>query len=382
MSNEVSVWNKVMSAAMSMPGVKVDRESFLSKELKPYCTDDKINVAISEQPIKVVNKDIIDRIAKSCINNHTTKVTCLSAAAGMPGGIVMAATIPADMAQYYWHVFVLSQKLAYLYGFPDLCDENGNLTESAQDMLTLFVGIMMGASAANQGVKYVSEQLAKQVVKRLPQMTLTKTFYYPIIKQVAKWIGVKLTKDTFAKAAGKAIPILGGVISGALTLATFKPGAGRLRSKLEEQMYLISNSQANYEQKEKSEDKEYTEYEEDQPENNVDLGKLTLLALINMAKIDFNLAPEEIDYITQLIDESELDDDDKMELVAELHKKDFTKIDFNLFKGDMQHTIALMSKLAQVAKADNVVKPEEKIYLNKIGKDLGFSKEEIADMLN
>ena len=32
MANEVSIWNKVMSSAMTVPGVKVDRESFLRKE--------------------------------------------------------------------------------------------------------------------------------------------------------------------------------------------------------------------------------------------------------------------------------------------------------------------------------------------------------------
>lgn len=34
MSNEVTIWNKVMGAALSMPGVKVDRDDFLKKELK------------------------------------------------------------------------------------------------------------------------------------------------------------------------------------------------------------------------------------------------------------------------------------------------------------------------------------------------------------
>src|SRR5574344_951207 len=243
MGNEVSVWNKIMSVAISLPGVKVDREKFLSEELKPYCSDEtKLNIAISQRPIKVVPEYILDKIAKACINNHTTKVTCLSVVAGIPGGLTMTATIPADMAQYYWHVFVLSQKLSYLYGFPDLCDENGKLSETAQDMLTLLVGIMMGASAASQGIKYVSEQLAKQTVKKLPQIALTKTFYYPIIKQVAKWIGVKLTKDTFAKGLGKVIPILGGVLSGALTLTSFKPGATRLRNNLQEQMHLIESN--------------------------------------------------------------------------------------------------------------------------------------------
>lgn len=147
----------------------------------------------------------------------------------------MAATIRGDMAKYYWHTFVLAQKLAYLYGIPDLRDEEGNLSETSQDMLTLFVGVMMGAAAANNVIK----AFAEQVVKRLPRQALTKTVYYPIIKQVAKWIGINLTKSSFAKGLGKAIPILGGAISGALTFASFRPSAKRLQKKLREQMYDI-----------------------------------------------------------------------------------------------------------------------------------------------
>lgn len=63
---------------------------------------------------------------------------------------------------------------------------------------------------------------------------MTKTVIYPIVKQVAKWIGVKLTKESFAKGLGKVIPIIGAAISGGLTYATFKPGAKRLQKVLKE----------------------------------------------------------------------------------------------------------------------------------------------------
>lgn len=238
MANELAIWNKVMSAAMAIPGVKVDRELFLRKELRPYCTKEQMEKALVN-PVEVISKNRIEALTNACINNHTAKVTVISAAAGIPGGLAMAATIPGDMAQYYWHTFVLAQKLAYLYGIPDLRDEEGNLSETAQDMLTLFVGVMMGAAAANNVIKNLSKAFAEQVVKRLPQQALTKTVYYPIIKQVAKWIGINLTKGSFAKGVGKAIPILGGVISGALTYASFRPSAKRLQKKLREQMYDI-----------------------------------------------------------------------------------------------------------------------------------------------
>lgn len=239
MANEIQVWNKVMSSALAIPGVKVNRESFLLGELRNYCSSMEELTKAVDNPVDVLSKERIDQLASSCINNHLLKVTSLSFAAGIPGGLAMAATIPGDIAQYYWHTFVLAQKLAYLYGIPDLCDENGNLTETSQDMLTLFVGVMSGVAAANNVIGKVSKAFAAQVVKRLPQKALTKTFYYPIIKQIAKWLGVSLTKGSFAKSVGKLIPVVGGVISGGLTAVTFKPAAKRLQKKLQEQMYDI-----------------------------------------------------------------------------------------------------------------------------------------------
>lgn len=233
MANEVTLWNKVMAGAMSIPGVKVNRSEFLMSTLMPYCDINQLkSIGEGHRPAEYLPMEMIDKLANGCISNHATKVTALSAAAGFPGGWTIAATIPADMAQYYYHVFVLSQKLAYLYGFPDLVDDNGNLSEEAQNTLTLFVGAMMGVALANEGIQKMAERFAGQVVKRLPKYALTHTVIYPIVKQVAKWVGVKVTKESFAKGIGKVIPVIGAVISGGLTYTTFKPGAKRLQKAL------------------------------------------------------------------------------------------------------------------------------------------------------
>ena len=239
MENEIQVWNKVMSAALAIPGVKVDRTCFLLTELRPYCSSKETLGKAINNPVDVLSKEQLDMLANSCINNHLIKVSTLSFVSGFPGGLTMAATIPADIVQYYWHTFVLAQKLSYLYGFPDLCNEKGELTENSQDMLTMFVGVMMGVAAANNAIRPMSKAFAEQEVKRLPQKASTKTLYYPIVKQIAKWLGVSLTRGSFAKSLGKLIPVMGGIISGGITAATFKPAAKRLQEKLQEQMYDI-----------------------------------------------------------------------------------------------------------------------------------------------
>lgn len=232
MANEVEIWNKVMKTAMAMPGVKVDRVKFLTKELMPVCSVDTLKSSVVNRPTDYISLDTIGKLADGCITNHTIKVTSLSALAGLPGGWWTAATIPVDVAQYYFHVFVLAQKLAYLYGYPDLLSEDGELSEEAQGVLTIFVGVMMGASMANKAVEQLSKALADQMVKRIPRYALTKMSIWPIIKQICKWIGVKLTKESFAKGAAKIVPILGSILSGSLTYFSFKPQAKRLKKTL------------------------------------------------------------------------------------------------------------------------------------------------------
>lgn len=384
MSSEVTIWNKVMGAALSMPGVKVDRDDFLKKELKNYCSPEQLNLATSNRPINGVSKEIIDRIANACINSHTTKVTTIYAVAGIPGGFAMAGTIPADMTQYYWHVFVLAQKLAYLYGFPDLRDENGNLTDTASDMLTLFVGVMMGASAANQAIKGLAKEFAKQVVKRLPQKALTKTMYYPIIKQIAKWIGVKLTKDTFAKGLGKVIPILGGVISGGLTLATFRPSAKRLQHKLQEEMFVINE---NYQENHNNEE-QYSTYEDisnesiKKEEQITNKEMLSLMILINAAKIDHNFTEKKRSFVDNEIENSSLSEEEQLLLASSYNTEQLFQVDINLLKDDDSYSISLLKKIIYLYQLDGKISLAEKIYLKKIARELEYTSEDLKDFFN
>lgn len=146
----------------------------------------------------------------------------------------MAATIPADIIQFYGVALRLAQELAYLYGEEDLWKDHLLDKDRVTNQLMLYCGVMLGASGAAQTVRVLSSSLAKQALKKLPQKALTKTIYYPIIKSIAKAFSVKMTKEVFAKGIAKALPIVGGVVSGGITLATMKPMGKRLADALDE----------------------------------------------------------------------------------------------------------------------------------------------------
>ena len=376
--SESNSWDKVMNLALSMPMVKVDRTAFLTKEFSMYDNADQLR---DKRPIDLFDAEAIERAARGVINSHLTTATVASTAAGIPGGLVMAATMPADIAQYYWHVLVVAQKLGYLYGWPDLLDEKGQITEGTRNVLTLFVGVMFGAQAASKLVGEIAKRVSLQAAKRLPQQALTKTMYYPVVKQVAKWIGVKMTKDTFGKSVGKAIPILGGVLSGAITAFSFKPMAEKLQKHLREEMPMMRSLNENvFFDENNIEDVAFEEQDlQETPEN---LEKIKIQACINIAKIDFDFSQEEKDFITEMIDNSdELRNREKKELLEQLNDEKLVDIDFNRLRGNVLYATSLLESLIAVVKVDNIVRPAEKIYLFKIAHDLGFDKDTIKEML-
>lgn len=223
----------VIANALKIPGVKVNRKEFLVKTFGDKLSSDKIPILIDKGPQEVgIGNDKINRMAKSLVNKRTLQSSGTSFAAGLPGGWAMAATIPADTLQFFGVALRLSQELAYMFGYRDFWDDDELDLERVRSELILFLGVMFGVGGAASTLKVVSSKMAQQALKKLPQKALTKTFYYPIVKKIATLIGVKMTKDIFAKGVSKVIPVVGGVVSGGLTYTSMTKMGNRLRNTM------------------------------------------------------------------------------------------------------------------------------------------------------
>lgn len=233
MERAASAFSTTLDAAAKLPGVRIDRAAYLRSALKRHCTKEQIERAIAESPASAgVEPSIITEVANTSIKYETSKVTTISTIAGIPGGLAMIGTIPVDMVQYLGHMLRIAQKLAYIYSWPDLFADDEEMDEATEGILTLFVGVMVGIQFAQGGVAKVSTMMAKQVVKTLPQRALTQGAIYPIVKRVAGYLGVSMTKKLFASGVAKAIPVVGAVLSGGLTLATYLPMSKKLQKHL------------------------------------------------------------------------------------------------------------------------------------------------------
>lgn len=228
--------------ALKTPGVHIARAAFLQRELFKNHPQEVIDRAIAQTPARAgIPPEEIDRIADAVIAFERNCVSGISAALGAPGGWAMAATIPADIVQYYGYTLRATQKLLYLYGFPEIgVDEEGLVLDSeTMNTIILCLGVMNGVAGANNAVKGMAHALAKGVEKKLLNAALTKGAFYPFVKSVMKWFGVRLTKEVFAGFFRKAIPVVGGVVGGGITFLAFKPCCYRLKEALQDT--LLSN---------------------------------------------------------------------------------------------------------------------------------------------
>lgn len=233
----------VISAAIQVPGVKVNREAFLRKQFKDE-PENVVDNIIAEGPIGAqCDRNKLRSMARKITNERTLVSTGASFAAGLPGGVAMAATIPADMVQFYAVALRMAQEIAYLYGEEDLWNGDFLDNDKVTNQLILYCGVMLGASGAAQAVRVMSAALSKQILKRLPQKALTKTFYYPVVKSIAKWFGVSMTKGLFAKGVSKAVPVIGGIVSGGITFVTLRPMGQRLADTLDEAQFAYTTEE-------------------------------------------------------------------------------------------------------------------------------------------
>lgn len=230
---------KVISSVVQLPGVKVDRDEFLKEQFAG--SDINIQDIIMLGPVEAgISREDISGMVNKLIIKRTSQSSIASFAAGIPGGLAMAATIPLDVMQFFGMALKLAQEISYMYGAHDLWVDGKIDDERVRSQLIMYCGVMFGVSGAVSGVRVLSTQIAKTTLKKLPQKALTKTFWYPIVKQFGKVISVKVTKSTVAKGVSKAIPVIGGVISGGLNFASMLPMAKRLYNALDKATFDYS----------------------------------------------------------------------------------------------------------------------------------------------
>lgn len=228
-------FDAILEKVMKIRGVKINRENFLNRELSNYFSEDIVKKAVQDNPaIAGIEVAEINKIADKVIAYEIRQSTFISTIIGIPGGIAVAGTIAIDITQYLGHIIRITQKLAYLYGWKDMFDENEELSKDTIERMTLLMGVMFGVDLADNAVVKLAQSAALNIEKKILQKALTRSAVYPIIKKAASILGIRISQQSFSIGVSKSIPYIGGIISGIVTYITMKPLALNLQEALSE----------------------------------------------------------------------------------------------------------------------------------------------------
>lgn len=218
---------EMLEKAIKLPGIKVNRNSFIM---------DSYNINISEinDPLLFSNISLeqMDKVANGIIKKNVSASSITAFGLGFPGGFTMVASIPADVLQNFAFSLRLAQQIAYAYGFDDIFVED-QLTKESKTILVLFLGIMFMANGSGAILRAISPNVGKYVGTQVAAKPLMKTVWYPALKKIVPVItGKTLTKPALKGFITKSIPVIGGITSAGINVATMVPMANRLKAEL------------------------------------------------------------------------------------------------------------------------------------------------------
>lgn len=233
----------IIIMGLKTPGIRITRSEFLKKELMKKYSEEVVEKAIETTPAKAgISVEEIKPIADNVIAFERNCVTSLSTALSSPGGMAMAATLPAEVIQYYGYLLRAAQKLMYLYGFPeiDIKEKEQTFDSETLNILILCLGVMSGVTGANVAIRAMAKGFGKGLSKKIMSTALTKGTLYPLMKKIANMFSVNLSKKILSAASKNIMPpIVSGIVGGGITYVSFKPCCDKLKESLQDT--LLSN---------------------------------------------------------------------------------------------------------------------------------------------
>jgi hypothetical protein len=226
----------IFQKAFEIPGVTVDRDKFLRRVLSDLCSSEDLENVIAGNPTQYFDLKILDSVADSEINSTRKKVSAISAGTGLGSNPVLSVALAfGDMAQYMAFSMNIAQKLAYLYGYPDLRDDNGKITQKTLGMLVPMLGVMFGAKGSGAAMDVIAKELGRRALKKIPEDMMEKMLKNQMVKRIMQILGIKSSEKLPQKAGSKLVPFIGAPISWAFTYFTFAPACKKLKKVLHDE---------------------------------------------------------------------------------------------------------------------------------------------------
>ena len=227
--------NLVIKAVKNM--TYVDRNDFLRKTFPSLYSSYQKQDNLPSPAQLGVDAATLRQKALSIIRKHKFVCASISGGLAIPGGLSMAATIPADLAQYYAQLLPVAQKIAYLYGLQDLAKADD---QTEYECLIAMLYIMMGQTL-NRSMANVLKNYTKPLIKKILQNRGSDKVIQRVIEfAITKIGGEMVTKKGVPRFISKVIPGISAGISFALTWGFFSQACNRLLNHFERHVLVVA----------------------------------------------------------------------------------------------------------------------------------------------
>ena len=108
---------------------------------------------------------------------------------------------------------------------------------------------------------------------------------------------------------------------------------------------------------------------------------LKLNSYISLIKIDGKINEEELELFESILNQSLISEEVKFELINKLNSSEKNIIDYAIFKSNIEESLELLTNLIKIAKIDNEMHILEKMFIKNVGQQIGFSVDEIENLL-
>lgn len=203
----------------------------------------------------------------------------------------------------------------------------------------------------------------------------------PIFQDMARWIAGKYAQQVLKSSVSKWLPGVGATAMGLWSAYSTKQVGNKSIQIFEKEIEILDESQSLSECS-----IEYTDNllpASDLEVNTITGERLELLkikTLINLMKVDGSIEPEEKEYLKTIITNANLTSAEIQEIKNSLSCQKI-EVDYSLIAKYPDDALGLLIDLIALAKRDGDFHITEKMYIKQVGKLMGFSEVDIAELM-
>lgn len=308
----------------------------------------------AKNPDKIPDKKSVPSI----INSYSVTNAAISGGASLiPGPWGMIAVIPEIAA-------VIRNQLAMIY---DIGMAYGKSKVLNKELLAGILITAMGASAGSLLIMQGSKVLVKRVALR-------------VFQSIIALLAGKITQQALKSTISKWLPIVGpaamAVWSNYLTQQVGKKAIEILEKEIVLSEEIIEDVPLEIESLSvRTANISHVSTSSISP----DLPKVQ--TLINLIKVDGTIKAEEREHAQTIIDNADLTESEKANLMQAIDKSGKFIVDYSAFANSPDDAIGLLVDMVTLAKRDGTFHITEKMFVKQVGRLLGFSDDDIDETM-